>query len=199
MKILLAILFALVSMPVFATQITLTQPQVDAVLADNPPPDCPPPIIIIPPDPPLPPEDCNVTLQGDVTGWYTAFRTSWPKPSSGQKMLSVKERGYRSIKFKTGSVVDSGAYSSFEAAGTKGSRFMALSDTEGCFDVTKECMARGRTTGIGWSTTGIPGGCQLKPNTTYYWNMTFTDGSNPASSSCVGSLCRAWFWVINND
>lgn len=143
---------------------------------------------------------CDVGLTSNkVRNWNTIFGAVWPAPASRESRVSVPDFGYYAARFETGDVVDTGAVSTFEASGTAGSRILSISSVAGCFDVPSECKAEGRTTGIGWNTTGSGNGCQLKPNTTYYWNITFTDGYTPGSSSCLGTFCETYLWVLNSD
>jgi len=143
---------------------------------------------------------CDVGLSSSkVRNWNTIFGAIWPAPVSRETRVSIPEFGYYAARFETGDVVDTGAVSTFEASGTAGSRILSISEIAGCFDVPRECKAEGRTTGIGWNTTGSGGGCQLKPNTTYYWNVTFTNGYSPSSSTCAGTFCETYLWVINSN
>lgn len=144
---------------------------------------------------------CDVTLTSrTVKTWDSIFNADWPAPSSGQMRISIPDYGYFAIGFQTGNVVDAGLLGNIEASGTVGGRLGALSEIPGCFDVADECQFFwGRSGGIIWDTQGTADRCQLKPNTIYYWNMTFTDGSDPASSSCIGSACDTYLRVVNPD
>ena len=128
------------------------------------------------------------------------FSTPWPGPSQAQIRVGLPEFGYYAVEFATGSVVDAGLLSNIEASATHGIRLGAISETAGCFDVADEYRyVWGRSGGIVWDLTGENDGCDLKPNTTYYWNMTFTDGINPDLSSCSGSYCETYLVPINPD
>lgn len=143
---------------------------------------------------------CDVGLTSSVMKeWNSFFGSVWPGPKSRETRVRVPELGYYSVHFETGDVADSGAVSTFEASGTDGSRILSISETPGCFDVAPECKAQGRKSGIGWTTTGNGDGCQLKSHTSYYWNVTFTDGYTPGSSTCLGTFCDTYLWVINED
>jgi len=143
---------------------------------------------------------CDVTLTSRrLRNWNTIFGAAWPAPASRETRVSVPDTGYYAVAFDTEEVVDTGAVSTFEASSTHGQRILSISEIPGCFDVPRECKAEGRTTGIGWNTTGSGGGCHLKSNTTYYWNVTFTDGETPGSSTCLGTECETYLWVINSD
>lgn len=148
-----------------------------------------------------PTAQCDVTLTSRlVRTWSSIFNTDWPAPNQVQVRVSVPDSGYYALAFNTGDVVDAGLLSNIEASGTHGARFGALSEIAGCFDVADECKHFwGRSGGIVWDTEGVEGRCQLKPNTTYYWNMTFTDGFDPTSSTCLGSNCETYLMVVNPD
>ncbi len=143
---------------------------------------------------------CDVGLTSNkMKEWNTFFGAVWPAPVSRETRVRVPELGYYAVRFETGDVVDSGAVATFEASGTAGQRILSISETPGCFDVATECKAEGRKTGIGWNTTGSGHGCELKSHTSYYWNVTFTDGFTPGSSTCLGTFCDTYLWVINQD
>ena len=148
------------------------------------------------------PSTCNVTLTDrTVKTWFSVFGVSWPGPTYNETRVRIPMFGYYAVAFNTGDVVDSGALSNFEASGTHGIRLAAISETPGCFDVVDECKETWSTRSgiIVWETDGQPGGCPLKPNTSYYWNVTFTDGSDPDSSSCIGSFCETFLTVANPE
>lgn len=74
---------------------------------------------------------------------------------------------------------------------------MAISETPGNFNVSENCKTSSRDTSLEWDTTRTSDtACQLKKNTTYYWNITFTDGLSSGNTSCT-SDCYAGL-VINN-
>ena len=145
--------------------------------------------------------DCStVTLQGHVFQWNSFFMDNWPGPKTQKKRVNIPETGYIALKFYTGKVQDEGAVASIEAAGTHGYRLGSISLCAGKFDVQTECQWKwGTHGGIFWDTTGLPDKCNLEANTTYYWNMTFTDGVDPNTSRCVGTFCETWLIAINND
>ena len=143
---------------------------------------------------------CDVTLTSRRDKeWTSLFSSVWPMPTSRETRVAIPETGYYAVRFETGDYVDTGAVSTFEASGSSGTRLLSISETPGCFDVADECKTGGRKTSIGWDTTGEGSGCQLKHNTVYYWNITFTDGAIPGSSSCLGTFCETYLWVINSD
>ena len=174
-----------------------------------------PPVPVEPPKPPIPvepkppvpvepkppvPQTCGTPSLTAATNreWTQVFRDAWPQPVSAQKRLYIPTRGYYSVSFNTGNVSDAGFFTNIEASGTIGYRLGAVSECPGDFNVQDECQYKwGGNGGIFWSTNDRAGYCQLKANTTYYWNLTFTDGINPDSSRCVGSYCETYFQVSN--
>jgi len=146
--------------------------------------------------------DCStVTLTGDQIRWGDLFKNIFPGPDYQKVRVEIPETGYLAVRFYTGAAVDDGFLSNIEAAGTPGWRLGAISLCAGKFDAEKACIYKwGDHGGIPWNTrTSDPAKCNLKPNTTYYWNITFTDGVDPASSRCAGSYCMTTLTPVNND
>ena len=179
----------------------------DVVITTNTGPVTPPvtpPVDPIPDPKPTPPRQCAKTLtQGFTLPWTSNFVTAFPGPKSRQTVRSVPRNGYLAIKFNTGNVIDSGKLINFEATATPGDRVMSLSKCAGAFAGPSECVVRVGTyaESILWTTSGNGDGryCQLERNTTYYWNITFTDGRDPGSSECVGRYCFTTLRVWNFD
>lgn len=143
---------------------------------------------------------CNTTLTSKVEKrWTEVFREAFPGPRSDEVRVTVPIRGYYSVEFNTGNAQDTGFFGNIEASGTFGYRLGAISKCPGDFDVPEECSHAwgGDNGGIIWTTQGLDNRCELEPNTTYYWNLTFTDGSDPESSRCLGSYCETYFTVSN--
>ena len=153
------------------------------------PPPAPEPPKPIPPPPPT--TGCTApTLSGFVTDWGRVFGVVWPAPVYANKYLEIPKTGYRAIKFSTGSIVAAGKISTIETTTTDGVRYGTISHCRGDFKVPSECShVWGQGGGITWSTNGRVGACQLQPNTTYYFNVTFTDGVNGSTSSCRSYRC----------
>ena len=191
----------------YATTITLTPSQVEQVLADNPqecPPveECPPidpPPVEPPIEPPVePPEECvDSNDPSTIRGWSTVFYGAFPLPTyQNVTYETVPENGYYAIQFNTGNAVDDGKLSLLENPATPGRRLAAYSECKGNFDVPDECkMVFGLGGGLTWSTSNKFGACELKPNTTYYFNITFkVDGEN---SECGSSPCYVSYQYTN--
>lgn len=145
--------------------------------------------------------DCgSVPLSGNVSSWKSFWRYDFPGPSNSILNTYIPRRGYQAFEFNTGDVVDNGALASVQNVYTgPRPRLGAISECPGDFNVASECTYTwGFTGGISWATNGTPGACQLKPNTTYYANFTFTNGTDPNSTSCeVGISCVATLKHIN--
>ena len=147
--------------------------------------------------------DCTSTLvDGTEYLWTDVFRLDWPGPKSEQTRIRVPRYSYTSVEFYTGQVEDTGKFLNIEASAVVGSRLGAISKCPGDFNVVPECRFISHTyagEGIIWATTGADGYCQLEKDTTYYWNITFTDGVERTSSECVGTFCYTWLRNVNLD
>ncbi len=136
---------------------------------------------------------------GNVVAWSSFWGgTEFPLPSFATSYATVPRQGYLALKFNTGSIVDDAFITSIETTQTDGARFGAFSECPGDFNVAPECdYVWGLGGGIHWATDGMSGACQLKPNTTYYFNITFTDGVNPGSTTCSSTPCVTKLQVVN--
>lgn len=135
---------------------------------------------------------------GVLKQWSDFWGTDFPGPISGDEISAVVRTGYMAIEFDTGDIVDSGLFVSIGLTITTGTRFGAVSECPGEFDVAPECdHSWGIGGGITWATDGTTGACTLKPNTTYFFNITFTDGFDPNSSTCTSSQCKVRMQYIN--
>lgn len=153
-------------------------------------------VVVNPPPvdpPPPPPAEGNCTtpaLSGVVSNWSDLFQTDFPMPISGSQFVQIPIGGYYALKFNTGSVVDDGKMTSIETTITDGVRLGSYSQCPGDFNVPAECeFIWGQSGGLRWATNGRADACQLEPNTTYYFNITFTDGFNSSTTTCNGSPC----------
>ena len=145
-----------------------------------------------------------VPLSGITRDWSEVFPSEWPQnttnilnvgiPSPGKNAgLADPDDAYLSMRFYTGEVIDDGAVVSIENTSNDGVRSGTISLCPGDYTnrVPEECRhAWGNGGSIQWSTKADagPGVCVLEPNTTYYLNITFTNGIDPESSTCT-SLC----------
>lgn len=128
-------------------------------------------------------------LSGTVMDWSTFWLVNWPKPGYDNRFASVPRYGYLALEFNTGNIVTSGKIFTVETTQTDGLRLGAISECPGDFDVPAQCSyIWGVGGGLSWATNGTTG-CQLSPNTTYYFSVTFTDGVDPSASSCSKTPC----------
>jgi hypothetical protein len=132
---------------------------------------------------------------GSIVTWSDFWATPYPGPVSASVTTNVPRRSYLAIEFNTGDIPnlgkDSGAFGNVESTATSGRRLGSVSRCPGDYDVADECQqywGEGQT--LIWSTEGYNGACQLEPNTTYYFNLSFTDGIDPNSSQCIDSTCQ---------
>ena len=191
------ILLLLIYSTAFATTITLTDAQVAKVLADNPCDVCPDPPIDPPIDPPPveppidpPPTQCNhTTLPTNVRTWQSWWGVAFPGPRyQNGRAYGVPPDGFLSIRFETRGVVDTGSLLLNSNTITTGVKRTSISRCRGDLDVAPECyQAYGEGGNTQWSTANTIGACQLEPNTTYYWNITFTKPNG--GSFCTASRC----------
>lgn len=129
-------------------------------------------------------------LSGTTVAWNSVFNESFPGPGYDDDNVSISRFGYLALEFDTANFIDTGSLASIESTATSGSRLGSISQCPGDFDVATECKYRWGTSGaIIWSTDNYRGACQLEPDTTYYFNITFTDGSDPSSTGCGDSRC----------
>jgi hypothetical protein len=132
---------------------------------------------------------------GNVVEWNTFWREEFPFPLSNRLDANIPRNSYLALKFDTGSITraegESGAFDTVESTATSGRRLGSVSRCPGDFDVAEECRASWGYDGLLiWSTNGRANACQLDDDTVYYFNLTFTDGTNPASTECQDSLCQ---------
>lgn len=142
----------------------------------------------------------SVTLSGNTTNWSSFWNASFPGPSyENATNRLVSQTGYLAIEFNTGNVIDDGKISALENSSTPGIRIGSISQCPGDFtEVPAECTyVWGLGGGIRWATNGKFGACDLEQNTTYYFNITFTDGVDPSSTSCSDSPCRINLQHVN--
>ncbi len=143
------------------------------------------------PAPPPGPDNCPIQpLTGTQATWMELWGIGFPKPGYATRNDIVPFSGYRAYEFYTGNIVDNGFVTEVGNTQTSGLRRGSISECPGDFNVAPECdQVWGIGGGIGWATDGKAGSCQLKANTTYYFNMTFTDGFDSKSSTCDSNPC----------
>ena len=131
------------------------------------------------------------SLSGTTVQWATFWNNvPFPDPLYANEFTDIPRNGYLAIEFNTANYVDTGLLTTIETTVSNGRRLGSISQCPGDFDVADECK---HIWGVGgeifWSTEGYSKACILEPNTTYYFNVTFTDGVDPASSECTSSSC----------
>ncbi len=136
-------------------------------------------------------------LSGSVVAWKSFWLVDFPKPTYDNRYATVPRTGYLALEFNTANIVSKAKISTIESTVTDGVRLGSISQCPGDFDVPPECdHVWGLSGGIIWTTDGSAG-CQLAPNTTYYFNLTYTDGVNPSTTTCSSSPCITTIQNIN--
>lgn len=139
------------------------------------------------------PQFCDfVTLSGNIVDWSSFWTASFPGPTyENVSNVIIAQKGYLAIKFNTADFIDDGKMTLLENPTTPGIRTGAYSECPGDFNVPAECkFSWGLGGGLRWATNGKLGSCELQPDTTYYFSVTFTDGEDPNTSTCNNSPCR---------
>lgn len=144
-------------------------------------------------------DDYTSPLSGITLPWNEFYGIAFPNPGYANEYMTITNRyGYTALEFNTGNFVDTGSVMTVESTATSGSRFGSISQCPGDYDVAPECkFVWGTSGGIVWSTENYANACQLDPDTTYYVNITFTDGFDPTESSCNDSKCVTTVRVYN--
>jgi hypothetical protein len=144
------------------------------------------------------PSDYTSSLAGISIPWENFWDADFPFPGYANEYATIARTGYYAIEFDTGNIGDTGSLQTIESTTTSGIRLGSVSTCKGDFDVPQECQfVWGTSGGIVWSTENYSGACQLEPNTTYYFNLTFTDGFNSDTSSCADAKCITKVRVYN--
>lgn len=142
---------------------------------------------------PITPTSCPSTpLAGSVTEWKNFWLVDFPLPTYQNKYWTIPRFGYAALRFSTGSIVDNGSFTSVETTIAQGVRTGTISECPGDYSAAVPAACRkiwGLSGGLRWATDGRSGACALKPDTTYYFNLTYTDGTNNAVSSCTKTPC----------
>ena len=147
----------------------------------------------------------NPVLNGITKDWSEHFGGSvWPDPSFSEELTAITTAGYLAIAFNTGNVLEDGGITAIEHTSTQGARLVSISECPGDFvdylpESANDCSRLFRIGGsLKWNTYagGLFGQCDLESNKTYYLNVTFTDGLDPATNQCTGtSSCRTYLRV----
>jgi hypothetical protein len=138
------------------------------------------------------------SLTGNVDSWKSFWLQDWPKPSYDNRYATIPRYGYLAIEFNTGNIVSKGRISTIETTVTDGVRLGAISQCPGDFNVAPECdYYWGIGGGIYWATDNTSNYCQLAPNTTYYLNLTYTNGVDSATTTCGSSPCITTIQNVN--
>ena len=135
-------------------------------------------------------------LTGVIKQWGEFWKEDFPGPGFEVVDTVVLKTGYVALEFNTGDVVDNALMVSVGNTFTAGIRTGTFSECPGDFDAAPECShAWGLGGGITWATDDEDGACQLKPNTTYFFNLTFTDGFDSQSSTCESQVNSRECWA----
>jgi len=146
--------------------------------------------VVVPPCDPSP-------LSGLISLWSNYWQKEFPEPNFDNKFATIPKNGFLALEFNSGDTIGDGKLTTIETTATDGLRFGTLSTCPGDFDVEPECdHVWGVGGSIRWETNGRVGACHLEPNTTYYFNVTFTDGQSPGTSSCDSAPCITTFQHI---
>lgn len=135
-------------------------------------------------------------LTGVIKQWGDFWKESFPGPGYENVDTVILRTGYMAIEFNTGDIVDNGLLVSVTTTLTRGIRTGTITECPGDFGAAPECShAWGTGGGIEWATNGEDGACQLKPNTTYFFNITYTDGFDSQSSTCDSQVRTRECWT----
>ncbi len=122
--------------------------------------------------------------------WGSFWGVEFPQPSRAIKRLDIGRGGYNYISFNTGSTKGIGAALLITTTTSPGIRIGSISECPGDFDVANVCKGKwGINDWIPYSTNGTAGTCQLRQDTTYYMNFSFTNGKDAPTSTCSSTRC----------
>jgi hypothetical protein len=129
-------------------------------------------------------------LSGVISLWSNYWEKEFPEPNFDNKFATIPRTGFLALQFDTADIIGDGRLTTIETTATDGLRLGTISTCPGDFDVEPECdHVWGNGGSIRWETNGRVGVCHLNPNTTYYFNVTFTDGQSPRTTSCKSAPC----------
>ena len=145
-------------------------------------------------------KDYQSPLGGTVVNWSDFWGVDFAGPVTGDKTIFINRAGYVALEFNTGDINDSGAFSTVESTLTSGTRYGSISRCPGDFDVEPECdQVWGAGLPLIWSTEGYNNACDLEKNTTYYFNLTFTNGFDPTTTLCQDRYCQGRIRFYNPE
>ena len=143
----------------------------------------------------------NVTCQASTLDaginkvWLGFWGENFPGSSEPAVTQPINTGHYLSVQFDTGNVMNNGRFLTIDYPPfTIGTRLATVSRCIGDFEESAECKhtwvaQQADSNGIDWATDGKAGACVLKPNTTYFFNVTFTDGVSSNTDSCSTQDC----------
>jgi hypothetical protein len=136
-------------------------------------------------------------LSGNTQTWSSIFGDAWPQTGSRTRDVLIPRAGYTALQFNTGNLQAFGHEITIEVTSNTGTRLGTISPCPGEFSAVPEnCKESwGASRRLDWSTLTNPDSnqCALSPNTTYYLNLTFTNGRSSGSDTCGGttsSTCK---------
>lgn len=138
---------------------------------------------------------------GIYTTWLAFWDQSFPNSSSQPISQPLNAGHYLGLQFETGAVINNGRFLTLDSVATDGTRLGTISRCFGHFEAPAECThtwveGQTQTTGIDWTTDDKVGACVLKPNTRYFFNVTFTNGVSSSTDTCTSDDCIA---LIQHD
>ena len=139
-------------------------------------------------------------LSGTTESWVSLWGAEFPGPVFNNEDRTIRRDRYLAIEFNTANIIDSGLLVTVGNTQSSATRLGSISECPGDFDVPADCEhSWGIGGGITWATDGTAGACALKPDTTYYFNLTFTDGFDPNSTTCTSLNCVTTIQYVNQN
>ena len=145
--------------------------------------------------------DTPPKLSVDTTvKWSDFWQYEFPEPRSAHSTIRIPRSGYYAFEFEVPLSGDiAGGIRSIEDTNTAGARTGSISQCKGDFStVPDECSyVWGTGGGIKWTTNpDDSGSCLLEKGQKYYFNISFTDGKDAATTSCGLAPCYTDVRVI---
>jgi len=140
------------------------------------------------------PDDCATpALEGEIVEWQTFWSSAFPGPTYKLHETTIARTGYKALRIETADVQSLGRLQMVETTGSPITLLGAISECPGDFDVEPVCDGVwGLSRELKWSTVSDYRTCFMEnnPGSTYYFNMTFTDGFDPSTTTCNENRCR---------